>query len=220
MKNIAIVFVCHDNGSINNVIHYDKYIIFVGDKNIDEEYINYPKLIIARNLKDNIENEKRLLTFTAWYAIIKNDLLLEYSHLCILEYDVSLYDSFEEKVTEIIKCNDGLSFDSTCYNGFIQDTNKEAVSAFLELKNIPLSIRENMHSWGCTTNQCIRRDILKDFVDWYYPDCMIIKNMDINKFSYYHERLFMIYLHFNNFEYHIDNSLLKHFGVRSHASYT
>jgi len=59
MSNVAIIFICHDNDSISKVIHHNHFIILVGDKEISDEYSKYPKLTIARNLKDNIEEEKK-----------------------------------------------------------------------------------------------------------------------------------------------------------------
>ena len=69
-----IIFVCHNNESISQVIHYNKQIILVGNTEINDEYKNNPNITIARNLEHNIEYEPKLLTFTAWYAISKNKL--------------------------------------------------------------------------------------------------------------------------------------------------
>jgi hypothetical protein len=98
--SIAIIFICHDNASIQSVVHYDHYIIVVGNNEIDEKYLNVPKIIIARNLKNNIEYEPKLLTFTAWYAITKNNLFLDCKYLCIFEYDVVIKDNFYSKIAQ------------------------------------------------------------------------------------------------------------------------
>jgi len=55
--SFAIVFVCHDNNSIESVLNYNYYILFVGNREIDENYKNNPKIIIARDLSNNIEHE-------------------------------------------------------------------------------------------------------------------------------------------------------------------
>ena len=73
----------------------------------------------------NIENEKALLTFTAWYAIIKNNLFSNYKYLCILEYDVVLDNNFKNNLTNICKTQkyDVISFIPINY-GFVRDIKK------------------------------------------------------------------------------------------------
>ena len=91
----ALVFICHDLNSILNIkkylIYSNCYIIFVGNK---ELLYDNKKIIIARLYDNNIEHEQKLLTFTAWYLIIKNNLFKEYTHICLLEYDVIIKPSF------------------------------------------------------------------------------------------------------------------------------
>ena len=50
-----ILFVCHDDDSISRVIHYNHIILLVGDKEIKQEYLNNPKIIVVRNLEHHIE---------------------------------------------------------------------------------------------------------------------------------------------------------------------
>ena len=166
-NNFAIIFVCHDNDSISKVIHYNHHIILVGYKEISKEYLQYPKLIIARDLKNNIENEQKLLSFTAWYAIIKNNLFSEYDYLCILEYDVLLHELFENYINDTLNSSNisNISFIIRYEHIYTYDTNINVMNKFLELKNIDPNIVSQMNGWGNTTNQCIRRDILSDFVD-------------------------------------------------------
>jgi hypothetical protein len=95
-KSVIFTMVCHNKDialSILNDPNKKKYIIlFVGKEEIT---IKNKRLIILRNLEFNIEKEKDLLTFTAWYAIIKNNLFTKYDYICILEYDVILDNSFQ-----------------------------------------------------------------------------------------------------------------------------
>jgi hypothetical protein len=62
---------------------------------------------------------------------------------------------------------------------------------YLENKHINYNIN---NVWYPTTNHCIKREILLDFVDWYYPSYLQIKDLDYKKLSWYHERLFSVYL--------------------------
>jgi len=216
--SVVIVFVCHNNNSIRNIIHYNHYILFVGDQEINEEYITYSKLIIARNLENNIEHEKKLLTFTAWYAISKNNLFNDYEYICVLEYDTYFMDHFENNL--IHHCN----LKSDFVISFFESTNKDLVNVdvdknilqqFLLLKDEDENIVDEIELWGCSSNQCIHKIVLDNFVDWYYQDYLFIKENDIVNLSYYHERLFMVYLKSKNINY-IKIDGLCHFQSRSH----
>jgi hypothetical protein len=141
--------VCHDSDSIKQVIHHNCPIIFVGDKECD---IDYPKLIIARNLENNIEYEKKLLTFTAWYAIIKNNLFLDYTYLCILEYDVNLKSNFEEEMNKLLTDKINVSFIKSGISGFHHDIKYNLIHDFLRKSEIDLNAI-NLNDWGSSTNQ-------------------------------------------------------------------
>jgi len=214
-----IVFVCHDNESIANVIHHNKNIMFVGNKEISDEYINNPKIIIARNLENNIEYEHKLLTFTAWYAICKNNLFTEYDYLCILEYDVELDKNFENNLENrlLLNNNEVISFFYDSNNICLYEhVDKNLIDKFLMSKNHNADVLHK--GWGTSTNQCVPRNILCDFVDWYYPDCLNIKLNDYKYFSFYHERIFMFYLKNKGFDFNIVDGL-KHFQKKSHGNY-
>ena len=88
---VKIIFVCHNIESINFVRNNNKCnycIFFVGSEIAPSEILNDPNIIIANTLLNNIENEPKLLTFTVWYCIIKNNLFNEYQYICIFEWDV------------------------------------------------------------------------------------------------------------------------------------
>lgn len=215
--SVLVVYVCHDNNSLNKIINNkNSYIIFVGKNEIDEDYKNNDKIIVARDLPFNIEHESKLLTFTAWYAIIKNNLFLEYEYLCILEYDTLLSNNFENNLNSLCAVNkyDVISFIEACKISLYLDINLTILDNFLNLKKI----KNEVTNWACTTNHCIRRNILDNFVNWYYPDCFFIKKLDENKFSFYHERLFMIWLKNKNIDYFTMKGL-EHGFLNSHQNW-
>jgi hypothetical protein len=92
--NYTLVYICHNQQSFDMIKDQLKfkncYVMIVGDDIPDIFYGYDNKIIITKDLKNNIENENKLLTFTAWYAIIKNNLFTDFSHICLLEYDISL----------------------------------------------------------------------------------------------------------------------------------
>ena len=195
-NNVAIIWVCHNMDIVysilNNSIKNNHYIMFVGNQHISDELVSNPRIIVARNLPDNIEHEQDLLTFTAWYAIIKNFLFLNYEYITILEYDAHIENNFEQELIQ--KCqmrtHDVISF--VYFEGaFNIDTNLNIMQFFLKKKGASY---KNIDKWFATTNHCIKMHILRDFVYWYYPDCLEIKKLDPVKISWYHERLFTSYL--------------------------
>jgi hypothetical protein len=191
--SVKIIYICHNEKLINELqSKYDNpTIIFVGNSEVK---IENPNIIIARNLINNIENEPKLLTFTAWYLIAKNNLFTEYDYLCLLEYDVILEANFENNLIKECAKNENhiISFiPQNNGNCFLCDINYNIFNNYLISKNIHYNTYE---LWYSTTNHCIKREILLDFVDWYYPSYLQIKALDYTKLSWYHERLFSAYL--------------------------
>lgn len=213
-NNVIIALVCHNMDIVNSILSDNTkqnfHILFVGNGEIT---IEHPRIIVVRNLPNNIEKEKDLLTFTAWYAIIKNDLFLNYEYICILEYDVQLKPNFESEL--ISKCNmkkyDVISF-IQMDSYFWWDVKENIMNYFLNKKEMQLNVPD---TWFPTTNHCLKRTHLADFVDWYYPDCLDIKKLDPTKISWYHERIFALFTNAYSYKtYHLN--LLSHFFSNSH----
>ena len=222
-NNNAIIFICHNNESIEKVI--DKiemdnvYLMIVSFNEINEIYQNHPKILLAKNYPNNIEDEKELLTLTAWYCISKNDLFLDKEHLCLLEYDVILEESFIPQVNEICMNNNvdviSFLFSNICLEW---ETKRNILEPFINKKNMNYPNDRNYY-WMPTTNQCIRRKIIDEFVDWYYPDCHLIKNSDSGFFSHYHERLFSYFIKENSKMITFIKGL-SHLFLGSHSNFT
>ena len=193
---VKIIFICHNQEIVNSILNNPSknncFILFVGDNKLDASLSINKRIIVLRDLPMNIENEKVLLTFTAWYAIIKNNLFSNCKYLCILEYDVVLDNNFEHNLTNVCKTqkHDVISFIPINY-GFVWDIKEHILKYFLSNKNINLHIPEH---WYATTNHCLKYDILASFVDWYYPSCNVITKLDPIKVSWYHERIFSLYI--------------------------
>jgi hypothetical protein len=217
-KNHVVVFICHNNESIASVfskLEYEHiFIILVGDNNVKTEYLLHPKIIIARQYLDNIEHEKKLLTFTAWYLIIKNNLFKNVDYLCLLEYDTDFMGNFLERMDEECKSmkHDVICFDE-CLKNFLKDVDTDTLYRFVCTRGITYY---EYGAWNHTTNQCVRRDILNHFVDWYYPGCLDIKKTDYVRLSWYHERCFSIFLSTQHKKYYVIRGILMHFSNKSH----
>lgn len=229
-KSVAIIFICHDNISTKECLKKidSSYILFVGDNKIDEILSANPRVVVARELSNNIESEKKLLTFTAWYAIIKNNLFSEYEYICLFEYDIVIEPSFETTIRTVTQdtTTDVVSFMKTIYN-LLSDhvtgmkwVNEDILDEFIRSKNIEDPNKYKQTTWFCTTNHCIRRNILHDFVDWYYPNCLtIIKAKDLKQLSWYHERIFFMYMNIKELKvFHLDG-ILHHLQKCSHDTF-
>jgi hypothetical protein len=219
-NQVIIVFVCHSIETVDEALKKipNAHIIFVGDKEVNEAIRKNPNIILAREQPDNIEDEKKLLTFTAWYVIIKNDLYKEYEYICVLEYDVQIDNNFLKNITNKVdnKIDDVLTFlqASSCFN---MDIDMKVLKEFLENKKLDYELLQEKCKtvWYPTTNQCMKRKILKDFVDWYYPDYLQIKEQHLKQLSWYHERVFSVYIRVNDLKVAVLSGL-KHFGKNSH----
>jgi len=194
-KPLKVVFVCHSQESTDKILREqpeDVDVMFVGTGSVQPG----PRIIICRDLENNIEGEPKLLTFTAWYAIIKNNLYKEYSYICIFEHDVTTTAEFipelrqhcREQEFDVISF--GTNTPSSEINPFLQDVQLDIVEYIRGALN---SQYDYTRPWNHSSNHCIRREILNDFVDWYSQQYPYIKERDTRQLSWYHERVFAMY---------------------------
>ena len=194
MNTVGVFIICHDDVTVNKVLphldHDDVYIIKVGNKELSLEH---PKIIVANKLNDNIEVEDKLLTFTAWYAVSKQPLSYEY--FCLLEYDCEVTDMALFKMQLKTSCANYPVVSVAVVDSWNMhtDINPQHMHTYLRSKNIQKTYPSNF-TWPSTTNKCVRKDVLDAFVDWYFPTCLYFKKTDYYNYSYYHERVFAVYL--------------------------
>lgn len=214
MAETVLCFVCHNDETTAKCLKDNSncFVLFVGNK---PTTILDSRVIVLHNLEHNIEGYPKLLSFTAWYAIIKNNLFERFSHVCILEYDVLLSRGFIESVNAQVSQNvDCISF-SKLQNGlyFTSDIDMVQCNAFLDHKGLQ-SFSPKL-TWYPTSNHCIKRDKLAKFVDWYFPDCLYFLNGP--SLSWYHERLFSVWLTHQGLQVVVLNKQLQHLSRNSHA---
>ena len=195
--SVQIVFICHDEASVQTVSSYGYPILLVGDKVVPVS----DQVIVVRELPDHIEDIPKLLTFTAWYAIVQNQLFKEYDYLCLLEWDAVLDESFETNLKTL--CSNGeqaISFMESGLSDLLTDVNMNVFFKFLKEKEYTYQEVFAIKKWGISSNQCLQRTLLVDFVNWYYP-CDTILQEDPTRISWYHERMYMVYLHHRSIPY-------------------
>jgi len=217
--NINVIFVAHTMDIVLqlNRQYVNPHILFVGSKTTySTENTN---IIIVRDLPNNIEHEGRLLTFTAWYAVVHNNLYSDSSHLCILEYDVQVVsDTFCDNLKQCVDAGTdiiGFSYDNT---NFLSDITESVLTDYLNMKGIdPTPMCSNpTFCWLCSTNLCVTTDFLKKFVQWY--DYEFIKSRDSGGLPFYHERLVAAFTTANAFNKHCMDDNVVRTMLGSHSS--
>jgi len=93
------------------------------------------------------------------------------------------------------------------------DVNYNILIGYLKARGIT---NFDIKSWPSSTNHCMKRTILEDFVNWYYPSCLSIKDRHPIKFGYYHERAFPYYSKNKLYKHLILNNAVKHIQLRSY----
>ena len=189
---IQTFIVCHDPRVIE---HYEKTnhfgslkdytYILVGQQEYNGES---NKVIIARALPVNIEDRKNLLVYTAWYAILENNLITK-DWIRLLEYDTIVNTEIEE-ITEEILTNyvskptyeigvwGHIPYQMNNYH-FIQNREWiESLDAAMK-KVYSVSIKDLFADftpeafqnsyWMGTSNILFSKKEMKSFVEWYKP---------------------------------------------------
>jgi hypothetical protein len=97
MKAQTFIFV-HDQYIVLDYLAAGKFnelpdvkYVFLGQRPVDllDQFVGEKKVIVARNLPDNIEHYPNLVAWTGWYAIARNGLITA-DIVNLFEYDVNL----------------------------------------------------------------------------------------------------------------------------------
>ena len=206
---MLIVYICHNQESVDvcNIKSPNSHILLVGPDNAVSKFPE--RLTIVRDLTYNIEDERKLLTFTAWYAIVKNNLFLEHDTLCILEWDATLTSDIPDIHHDVV-----FFLTSSAY--FFNEVSSDLLKTYLT--DMGLHVNEPNETWGTTTNVILRRHVLEKFVDMYYPSSIQHLKKDLYNFSYYHERVFSMFVKTRGFSVVI-LPIIHHVQYNSHQSF-
>ena len=213
---LTVAFVAHTMEIVLNLnrSYIRPHILFVGNKPFYPT--PNPNVVIVRELPDHIEDKWRLLTFTAWYAVVKNNLYPGAEYLCLLEYDARVEsETFSKQVFEAAGKADLVGF-LIDHLHFFSDIQPQVLAAYLKTKHIDPALYPSLYKWISTTNLCARRSFFKDFVDWYNYE-FFVEHDDYN-LPYYHERLVTVFA--DNLKYTtlcVEN-VLKHEQLNSHSA--
>lgn len=183
MTKIPIFISVHDQDLIlklekNNIFRNvsDYQYLFLGVKPVDKLDSLRNKVIVARELQDNIEHDKCLFDYTGWYALVKNNLINN-EHLIVVHYDCLLYKNFEKEIKKAFKKNPNyfINFQPhllTC-DYFIPDKYaKTAIQAMKDVFGIDIrakideAIKNGDKYWPGGGSFACSKKWLEDYVNW------------------------------------------------------
>lgn len=212
---MRLYVVCHDLDSyeyfkrINPNIHHQFIVILVG------EYYGLPKgfpsnTIVANTCKNNIEYRPTLLTFTAWYVLVFNDLI-KTDYVGIFEYDCRISEkvfTLNHKMTiNSIICFKRRELPDHLFLDYIPE--------FTDLLNSNLiDIATKQEYWYPTSNCIMSRQFITGFVMWYKR--FVSKIIDIPNHPHIHERAISIYAYWKNYDIIYVPEHLRHYQKCSH----
>jgi len=228
--DLEVFIVCHDQDIILKDEETKKFssklpcyrYLFVGNSS-SSKIENNPKVIICNKLPNNIENEKNLVSFTAWYALAKNDITTA-KYVSVIEYDVDLGADFYDKNLDVLSRTNGI----VGYTVFplLSNIYLDAAPCLKEslLKAYNINLLEfiteyvnktGKNSWCSSSNASLSLDHLKLFVDWFMPVAEIIKSDKLG--GHVHERTIKIFAILNEIKTYCINGIFVHLQLKSHG---
>lgn len=214
VENFEVYIVCHDKQSYelfkenNKHINISKFkFILVGEYDFVSEQFN-DNNIVASFLPVNIEKYNSLLTYTAWFALSKNEIVKS-SHVAIFEYDCI----FKEDIFKVKKNkNSIIGFNPRITN---EKLYLDLIPEFTNLlSKREIEIAKLYDYWNATTNVIIPIWFLDYFVSWYFkfiPDILQFK-----KHSHFHERSYNILAANMDMDYKFYPDYIEHKQLCSH----
>jgi hypothetical protein len=217
MNNLEIYIVYHNQEAFELFQKNNKHIdtskfkfILVGDYNQVGGF-NYDEHIISSFELDNIEQQESLLTFTAWYMLIKNGYHIKTDYVGIFEYDcVFKEDIF--KVEKFLKDDSFIGFSPRMTSEKLYLDLIPEFCALLNEEEINKAKQKSV--WNATTNVILPVQFLKSFVLWYEKFIPLI--LRYPKHSHFHERAVNIFAANADMNYSFFVSWIEHKKLNSH----
>ena len=225
---------CHKPELIQSIIAEGRYNhikhkwLLVGnhpDFESTENIINVGKLPV------NIEDKKNLLVYTAWYALVKNDLMGTSEYLRLLEYDSIITQDIEEVTNNHINANSQVTLWGHMACG-IWDTNfvknptwmagvDDALKQVYNIDAVQLVDRfifeKTANIWLPVTNILVKKNWLVDFVEWFKPIGDIVYTNPLAGHGV--ERATTLFNLIHMQPYGPINNVINHLNQNSHQTY-
>jgi len=227
MKTQTFIFV-HDQNIILDYENHKKFnsidnltYIFLGQG--DTEKISDKKnVLIARNYNDNLEQYPKLVSFTGWYLIWKNNLY-NAEVINLFEYDINLSENMSQVNQEIenmdiigyipFNVHDYVIFKKEIYA-------RNLISSVKKNYNIDLlsKIDELDKNYICsmTSNHTFKTDCFEKYMNWVSPIVEDIKNSEMSGHEI--ERSIAAFYLLNDVKHKVIPNVLSHFQLDSHQT--
>lgn len=233
MKTISNYIFIHDQEIILDFIEKNRFntlknfkYVFLGNKDYSKvEHLE--NIIIARNLKDNIEHLPKLTSFTGWYALHKNGFLTT-DFVNFFEYDINYIEEFPDINQDMIKKDFDfvgyfpMSVDDIVYTKQSQYS-KELVESIekkygYNVVNFIEELKKNNSQimWSSSSNSTWKTSVLIKYIDWFMS--FVDDISDSNFCGHMHERSISFYYFKENLKVILTRGLMIHVQLNSHGT--
>ena len=199
--------------------------VFLGDKKVDKlSHLN--NIIVARDLKYNIEHYPNLTSFTGWYALCKNNLITT-DYVNLFEYDINYSNNFVDKNQQLIESTIdaagylSLSVDNPYYlhpmftEPFVSELKKrENIDIYQIVKNLK-SKNPNLQ-WPVTSNSTWKKETLFNYVKWFSEYIDIVGPTSCA--GHIAERSISFFYFINKVNAKLSLNLIEHLQLNSHKT--
>jgi hypothetical protein len=203
----SLKYFINNNNSISSLFNY----ILVGDFEIAKNYYLELKSgyhIYLPAIWKNIEKNKNLLSFTAWYFLSKNNIV-NTDFVGVFEYDTifkQMPDHRQLKLNTITgfykrMLPDGLFLDLV--PGLLSNLTQKQKEKALQLP-----------FWSASSNLIMPKQFLIDFVDWYMN--LMPKIIKFPNLPHFHERAINVFAANNGYDIEI-SEIAEHQFLNSHG---
>lgn len=226
MVNNLITFVpCHNQDIIIEFINTNKYnhnviFLFLGMGDVDK-LREHNNVIICRELKNNIEENKNCLQYCGWYAALHNDLIGEQNYIRIVDYDI---DIINHEITMPVSLKGTIVYDWNFYfyDGFgdniklqnqVHEISGETIFELIDKHKGKF----NQTKWFSSIDTIMTKKFFIEFMEWFEPIYNINKNDYY--FGMHFERFLTIYSLIKNIDYEVSSGETNHVQLKSHEYY-
>ncbi|WP_084578260.1 hypothetical protein [Sporomusa malonica] len=236
MKELEVFITVHDQERIldfessKSVKHLSSYkYVFVGNGDITK-VSHLDNIVVARQLPFNIEEEeyKLLVSYTAWYALVMNNLI-DSEYVALIHYDVKLNEDFERSTLSCLQTNgnqilgyvpfsmlhrDFLEINIGTHPLFIAMQNNYHVDIYDLIKEY--IARTNDTTWPSADQIAVSAPMLCKFVKWFIP---LINDLKLYRgCGHSFERSIKFFCILNNIPNSYMPNVLKHYQLDSHGT--
>lgn len=234
MKELDVYITVHDQERLldfensKSVKHLSSYkYVFVGNGDISK-VCHMNNIIVARQLPFNIEDEeyKLLVSFTAWYALVMNNLINS-KYVALIHYDVKLKEDFESNTIKYLETNENQLLGYVPFSMhsllFLKTTALSHPLFIAMQKNYNVDIHSLVEeyiektgdiTWPSADQIAVSTPILCKFVSWFTP---LIDELKIfRECGHSFERSIKIFCILNNMPNIYLPNVLKHYQLDSH----